>query len=548
MIYLSSLFLFIEQAGFQRVGLAGRRGELTQQLFLRARQVLRHRYADRDELVAAPAAAQVRNTLAAHTEHRVRLRPLGDGKLDLAVQRRHLYLSAERRLRVAYLLLQQNGAAVALESRVRADNYGDEQVALRAAVRTGIALSAQGYGLSVVDTGGDAYAYLKLLTDIAHAAAGGAGLMDYLARASALRARRGRLRHTEGGALRRADAAGALAVGADLRRRPRRAAVALAVRALLDAADEALERLVRATRKLPLTLIAGAPLRHGSTLYNCAVVFTQGKVLGVVPKTYIPDYTEFYENRWFASGAGISEETIPVAGQAADFGAGLTFEVNFGMRLDCGLFLDHRNARSLVREMMKRTQGSKRFLNLFAYTGVATLHAAAGGAKGTTTVDLSQTYLDWAARNLAANGFAFEVADKPNRRDRTDGGSARGRRGGAANKLVRADVTRWIAEARRRHERYDLIFVDPPTFSNSKAMGRRTWDVQRDHAELLIGVSRLLTRGGAAVFSCNLRGFKLDRETIERAGVQVVDITDKTIPADFERNAKVHHCFVLRRI
>ena len=105
---------------------------------------------------------------------------------------------------------------------------------------------------------------------------------------------------------------------------------------LLDAADEALERLVRATRKLPLTLIAGAPLRHGSTLYNCAVVFTQGKVLGVVPKTYIPDYGEFYENRWFASGAGISDEHIAVAGQQADFGADLTFEVNgaeFGIEI-----------------------------------------------------------------------------------------------------------------------------------------------------------------------------------------------------------------------
>ena len=106
--------------------------------------------------------------------------------------------------------------------------------------------------------------------------------------------------------------------------------------ALLDAADEALERLVRATRKLPLTLIAGAPLRHGSTLYNCAVVFTQGRILGVVPKTYIPDYGEFYENRWFASGAGISDEHIAVAGQQADFGADLTFEVNgaeFGIEI-----------------------------------------------------------------------------------------------------------------------------------------------------------------------------------------------------------------------
>ena len=105
---------------------------------------------------------------------------------------------------------------------------------------------------------------------------------------------------------------------------------------LLDAADEALERLVRATRKLPLTLIAGVPLRHGSGLYNCAVVFTQGKVLGVVPKTYVPNYGEFYENRWFASGAGISDEHIVVAGQQADFGADLTFEVNgaeFGIEI-----------------------------------------------------------------------------------------------------------------------------------------------------------------------------------------------------------------------
>ncbi len=105
---------------------------------------------------------------------------------------------------------------------------------------------------------------------------------------------------------------------------------------LLEAADEAIEQIVRATRKLPLTLLIGAPLRHGSTLYNCAVVFAQGKIMGVVPKTYIPDYTEFYENRWFASGAGITEEQIAVGGQSADFGADLTFEVNgaeFGVEI-----------------------------------------------------------------------------------------------------------------------------------------------------------------------------------------------------------------------
>ena len=106
--------------------------------------------------------------------------------------------------------------------------------------------------------------------------------------------------------------------------------------ALLDAAEETLEGLVRATRKLPLALIAGAPLRHGETLYNCAVVFTQGRILGAVPKSYIPGYAEFYEPRWFASGAGISGEQIAVAGQEADFGTDLTFAVNdaeFGIEL-----------------------------------------------------------------------------------------------------------------------------------------------------------------------------------------------------------------------
>ncbi len=105
---------------------------------------------------------------------------------------------------------------------------------------------------------------------------------------------------------------------------------------LLDAADAALEELVRATRKLPLTLIAGAPLRHGAALYNCAVVISQGRVLGVVPKIHIPNYAEFYENRWFASGAGIADEQIDVAGQQADFGADLTFAVNgaeFGIEI-----------------------------------------------------------------------------------------------------------------------------------------------------------------------------------------------------------------------
>ena len=220
---------------------------------------------------------------------------------------------------------------------------------------------------------------------------------------------------------------------------------------------------------------------------------------------------------------------------------GLVCEIDLGGYLDTGIFLDHRTTREMVGKMA----AGKRFLNLFAYTGVATLHAAAGGASSTTTVDLSQTYLDWAARNMEANGFpAVLTAER-------DGRGAAGRRGGAnrrpRHELVRADAVRWIQEARRERRQWDLIFVDPPTFSNSKAMGRRTWDVQRDHAELLIGVSRLLAKDGVAVFSCNLRAFKPDTEALARAGVKIEDITASTIPHDFERNPRIHHCYLVRR-
>ncbi len=200
---------------------------------------------------------------------------------------------------------------------------------------------------------------------------------------------------------------------------------------------------------------------------------------------------------------------------------GLLFEVDLASYLDTGLFLDHRDTRELVGKLAK----GKSFLNLFAYTCTASVYAAARGAKFTTSVDLSNTYLQWGERNMELNGLM-----------------------NSHQEFVRADCVEWVQQTRHTKMRWDLVFVDPPTFSNSAKMRTRGWDVQRDHAELLIGVSRLLTRGGAAVFSCNLRGFKLDRETIERAGVQVVDITDKTIPLDFERHAQVHHCFVLRRI
>ena len=203
---------------------------------------------------------------------------------------------------------------------------------------------------------------------------------------------------------------------------------------------------------------------------------------------------------------------------------GLIFEVNLAERLDTGLFLDHRDVRAQVRELAKGTKGSKRFLNLFAYTGTATCYAADGGAKHTTTVDLSRTYLDWAERNMERNGFT-----------------------GDEHEYVQADVVRWISEQRRTRNRWDLVFCDPPTFSNSKRMGRDSFDVQRDHAELLIGVSRLLTADGVCLFSCNLRGFAPDTEKLEKYGVEIEDVTEGTIPEDFSRNAKIHHVYLVKR-
>ena len=203
---------------------------------------------------------------------------------------------------------------------------------------------------------------------------------------------------------------------------------------------------------------------------------------------------------------------------------GLTFEVNFSARLDCGIFLDHRDTRAEVREMMKKTLGSKRFLNLFAYTGTATCYAADGGAKFTTTVDLSRPSLDWARRNMARNGFT-----------------------GPEHEFVQADVIQWVSEQRHTRNRWDLVFCDVPTFSNSQRMKKSSWDVQRDHSELIIGVSRLLTRNGCAIFSCNLRGFKPDVEALQKAGVVIEDITASTIPEDFKRNAKIHHAYIVRR-
>lgn len=192
----------------------------------------------------------------------------------------------------------------------------------------------------------------------------------------------------------------------------------------------------------------------------------------------------------------------------------LKFLVNLSDYLDTGLFLDHRPTRQLLREMAP----GKRFLNLFAYTGAATVYAAAGGATATTTVDMSRTYLEWAEKNLRLNGFF-----------------------GSEQELVQADCLEWLEHPQQE---YDLIFVDPPSFSNSKGM-KGTFDIQRDHVKLLQSVSRLLAPQGVMIFSNNLRSFKMDAAGLP--GLKIEEISGSTLPADFARNPKIHNCWRIEK-
>jgi 23S rRNA (cytosine1962-C5)-methyltransferase len=191
---------------------------------------------------------------------------------------------------------------------------------------------------------------------------------------------------------------------------------------------------------------------------------------------------------------------------------GQRFWVNMRAYLDTGLFLDHRNTRKRVRE----EAAGKRFLNLFAYTGSFTVYAAAGGALSSETVDMSNTYQEWTRRNFELNGMDL-----------------------AAHQLVRADVFAYLEQANAAGKRFDLIVMDPPTFSNSKKMSG-VLDVQRDHEWLVDHAMGLLTPGGTLYFSNNLRSFELEPALAERYRIE--EITAQSVPEDF-RNKKIHLCY-----
>ncbi len=195
--------------------------------------------------------------------------------------------------------------------------------------------------------------------------------------------------------------------------------------------------------------------------------------------------------------------------------SGHRFEVNFDTYLDTGLFLDHRLTRALAAQSVaarSRHGRDVRFLNLFAYTGSFSVYAALAGARRSETVDLSNTYQAWTARNLALNAL------DPSR-----------------HLLVRADAFAWLADALQRDVRYDVIVLDPPSFSNSKKM-QGVLDIQRDHIALIEHCYALLVHGGELFFSTNLRSFSLDEALARR--LALLELTHKTVPDDFDRSGR----------
>jgi 23S rRNA (guanine2445-N2)-methyltransferase / 23S rRNA (guanine2069-N7)-methyltransferase len=194
--------------------------------------------------------------------------------------------------------------------------------------------------------------------------------------------------------------------------------------------------------------------------------------------------------------------------------AGLKLRVNLDDYLDTGLFLDHRQTRMRIG----REAAGRRFLNLFCYTGVATVHAVASGARESLSIDMSRTYLDWAAANLELNGLA-----------------------GPRHQLLQADAIRWLA-AQPAEPSFDLIFLDPPTFSNSARM-QGVLDIQRDHATLIGHCMRILAPGGVLLFSTNARYFQIDTAL---SRFRVSDISAATLPFDFKDNPRIHRCYELR--
>lgn len=240
------------------------------------------------------------------------------------------------------------------------------------------------------------------------------------------------------------------------------------------------------------------------------------EALGVIPEVLeVPNEQVFFKVRERQRGRSQYERLAESRRFHTVQEGGHRFLVNFEDYLDTGLFLDHRETRRLIGELAD----GKRFLNLFCYTGTASVYAARSGASHTTSLDLSRTYLDWASRNLELNGIR-----------------------GPNHELIQAHCQDWL-QGQRGRRRFDLIFLDPPTFSSSKRMSG-TLDIQRDHVELIRATSALLEPDGTLIFSNNLRRFRMDHEALP--GFSVEDISAATLPRDFARNPRIHNCWRIR--
>jgi 23S rRNA (guanine2445-N2)-methyltransferase / 23S rRNA (guanine2069-N7)-methyltransferase len=191
------------------------------------------------------------------------------------------------------------------------------------------------------------------------------------------------------------------------------------------------------------------------------------------------------------------------------------FRVNLWDYLDTGLFLDHRDTRQIIRTSVK----GKKVLNLFCYTGSVSVFAALGGATSITSVDMSNTYLKWAESNFELNRLQGDYH------------------------FIQSDVLQWIEQC---SQSYDFIFVDPPSFSNSKRM-QQSWDVQRDHVSLLTQLADLLNKQGEMLFSTNLRQFKFDQNALGNTFSGMTNISGRILPQDFKRTPKIHQSWLLRK-
>ncbi len=247
------------------------------------------------------------------------------------------------------------------------------------------------------------------------------------------------------------------------------------------------------------------PHEHVAWLVACVGVASE--VLGVPTELFFVKYRQ--RQKGLQQYERFAQEGVEMIVQEA----GLRFIINPSDYLDTGLFLDHRTTRGMVRE----AAAGKRVLNLFAYTGSFSVHAAAGGAASTLTLDMSNTYQTWTQRNMELNGFD-----------------------GPEHEYGQVDVMSWLEEPARPE--FDLVVLDPPTFSNSKRMDS-VLEIQRDHVWMLNRVLKRVTSGGEVFFSTNFRKFELDIAEIEAANI--VDITSKTIPEDF-KNTRIHQCFRIK--